>query len=235
MPVTLTTHIADVRRETPRAALVRLDLGGAPFPYVAGQAVMAGLASGTDRAPYSLASPPQQAARTGCLELLVKVDQKGRAGKHLGSLEPGSAIAVKGPFGTFTLASHADARRLLLIAGGTGIAPLRAMLYDALAWAAPPDICLVYSARTPDDFAFVPELRQLRDEGRITLKRTVTRGAGDDWKGCRRRIDTDLLSPLVSPASTVCLVCGPDSLVEDVPRWLLELGVPAGRIRREEY
>ncbi|MCX6549826.1 MAG: FAD-binding oxidoreductase [Acidobacteria bacterium] len=233
--MTLITHIAEVRRESLRANVVRLDLGGTLFPFVAGQAILAGATPGTGRTPYSLACSPRQSLDSGCLELLVTVDPTGTAGRHLGDLARGSAVAVDGPLGSFTLAAHRRARRLLFIAGGTGIAPLRAMLWDALTWDAPPDIDVLYSARTPEEFAYVDELSALHTAGRIRLRRTVTRGAGDDWDGGRRRIDRNLLASLVDPLSTVCLVCGPDSFVDDVPTWLYALAVPASRVLREEY
>jgi glycine betaine catabolism B len=233
--LTLNAFIKDVRREAARAALVRLDLAGAAFPFTAGQAVMAGLAGQPDRKPYSIACSPEQARESGCLELLVKIDQQGRAGRHLGHIQAGASVEVTGPMGSFSLAGIRATSPLLLVAGGTGIAPLRSMLWSALASREAPPITLLYSARTPDEFAFLAEFRRLHGEGRIRLRLTATRGAGQSWTGGRRRIDRDLLAELVERPSTVCLVCGPDSLVADVPALLRSLGVPAGRIRREEY
>jgi len=233
--MTLEAFIKDVRREAARAALVRLDLAGAAFPFVAGQAVMAGLASQPDRKPYSIACSPAQARESGCLDLLVKVDQQGRAGRHFGRLDAGTAIEVQGPSGRFSLAGSRPSSPLLFVAGGTGIAPLRSMLWSALEREDTPPVTLLYSARTPDEFAFLPEFRRLHAEGRIRLRLTATRGAGQGWSGGRRRIDRELLDELVKRSSTVCLVCGPDSLVADVPAMLRDLGVHADRIRRDEY
>ena len=232
--MTLEAFIKDVRRDAVRTALVRLDLAGADFPFVAGQAVMAGLAGQPDRKPYSIACSPAQAEESGCLELLVRVDPHGRVGRHFGDLDTGTAIEVTGPMGRFSLAGVGASSPLLFVAGGTGIAPLRSMLWSALCREAPPAMSLLYSARTPDAFAFLPEFRQLQKEGRVRLRLTATRGAEHGWTGGRRRIDRDLLAELVDPSSTVCLVCGPDSLVADVPATLRDLGVPADRIRREE-
>jgi ferredoxin-NADP reductase len=233
--VTLITFITDVRREAARAAAVRLDLTGADFPFVAGQAVMAGRAGQPDRKPYSIACSPAQALESGCLELLVKVDQQGRGGRHFGELDRGTAIELKGPTGRFSLAGASASSPLLFVAGGTGIAPLRSMMWSALERESHPAMTLVYSARTPDAFAFLAEFRQLHAAGRIRLRLTATRGAGHGWTGGRRRIDCDMLAELVDPSSTVCLVCGPDSLVADVPAILRDLGVPADRIHREDH
>ena len=121
--MTLNAFIKDVGREALRAAIVRLDLAGADFPFVAGQAVMAGRAGQPDRKPYSIACSPAQSRESGCLELLVKVDQQGRVGRHFGDLNTGTAIEVKGPTGRFSLAGADASSPLLFVAGGAGIAP----------------------------------------------------------------------------------------------------------------
>ena len=84
----------------------------------------------------------------------------------------------------------------MFIAGGTGIAPLRAMLQQALRL---PDsrIGLLYSARTAAEFAYEDELRALAAEGRIELRQAVTREAPGGWAGMRRRIGREDLAPLV--------------------------------------
>jgi ferredoxin-NADP reductase len=233
--VTLTTHIKDVRREAARAALVRLDLAGAAFAFAAGQAVVAGFAGQPERKPYSIACSPVQARTSGCLELLVKVDQQGRGGRHFGDLKAGTPIEVKGPVGNFSLQGVSASGPLLLVAGGTGIAPLRSMMWSVLEGGDPLAITLLYSARTPDEFAFLPELRRLHAEDRIRLRLTVTRGADHAWTGGRGRIDQALLAELAGPPSTVCLVCGPNALVAEVPAMLRNLGIPSDRIHREEY
>jgi NAD(P)H-flavin reductase len=232
--VNLAAVIKNVHREAARAAVVRLDLGGIAFPFAAGQAVMAGLAGQPDRKPYSIACSPAQAHASGTLDLLVTIDHKGRAGRHLGDLHPGAAIELQGPLGRFTLDDVPAGSPLLLVAGGTGIAPLRSMMWAALERPDPPAITVMDSARTPEDFAFLSELRALQSGGRIRLRLTVTRGAGPEWTGGRHRIDRRMLADLIDP-SVVCLVCGPDSLVAEVPAMLRELGVPADRVRKEEY
>ena len=231
----LETVIKDVRRGAARAAIVRLDLAGAAFPFAAGQAVMAGLAGQPERKPYSIACSPAQARAAGCLELLVKTGTAGGAGRHLGHLEAGAAVELEGPLGRFTLVGAPDASPLLLVAGGTGIAPLRSMMWAALESATPRAIALLYSARTPAEFAYLDELRQLSATGRIRLHLTATREAGPEWTQGRGRISRTLLAGFVDPSSTVSLVCGPDALVAAVPAMLRDLGVAGDLIRREEY
>jgi ferredoxin-NADP reductase len=229
----ITLPIRDVRVATPRARSVRLSLEGRAFPYLAGQAVLVATQGGPKRRPYSIAASPEDAARDDSLELLVGVNADGSPGPHL-TLAPGTAVDVEGPIGSFTFPPEPQERRFVFIAGGTGIAPLRAMLHHAQAIPGS-KVGVFYSARTPDEFAYQEELRGLADAGRIELRQTVTRTVGNDWRGARGRIDRIELERLIHNPETLCFVCGPPSLVEEMPRLLAELGVPRRRIRVEEW
>lgn len=231
--VRLTLPIREVVAATPRARIVRLDLGGRKFPYLPGQAVMVGPHGGDTMRPYSLASAPEDAAREGCLELLVGVDASGQPGPHL-SLVPGALVDVEGPAGSFTFPPDPAERRFVFIAGGTGIAPLRAMMRHALR-RAHRDIGVLYSARTPDEFAYAEELQSLARGGQIELRQTVTRDPASEWTGSRGRLGRAELEPLVHDPATLCFVCGPPTLVDDIPRLLQALGVAPQRIRIEEW
>jgi len=208
--VILNLPIREVLPATPRAHIVRLDLDGHPFEYAAGQAVLVGNQGSETRKPYSIACAPEDARRDGWIELLVGMDE-----------DPQGGPPVEG--------------RFLFIAGGSGIAPLRAMLRHALQ-IPHANVGLLYSARTPDDFAYESELRALADAGHIELRQTVTR-AGDtiDWRGARGRIGRVELGQLVHDAETLCFVCGPPALVDEVPKLLEEIGVCRSRIRIEEW
>jgi ferredoxin-NADP reductase len=231
--VLLTLPIRDVLPATARARAVRIDLDGTRFPYLAGQAVLVGAHASERRKPYSIASAPEDADREGFLELLVGVEADGGAGPHL-TLAPGALVDVEGPIGRFTFPVDPEERRFVFIAGGTGIAPLRAMLRHAL-HAPRYQIGLLYSARTLGDFAYEQELRSLARAGRIELRQTVTRDvAPAEWTGTRGRIGRENLAPLVHDPATLCFICGPPALVEEMPRLLNELGVPPYRIRVEE-
>jgi ferredoxin-NADP reductase len=230
--VLLTLAIREVIPATPRARIVRFDLAGAAFPYQAGQAVIVG--SNDRRRAYSIASSPEESQEGDFLELLVGVDGSGEAGAHL-PLRPGAQADVEGPIGRFVFPEAPSERRFLFIAGGTGIAPLRAMLRHALR--VPHDaIGLLYSARTLGEFAYERELRGLAADGRIELKQTVTREvAPGDWIGTHGRIGRADLTPLVHHRATLCFICGPGPLVDDMLATLTELGVDRDRVRIEEW
>jgi NAD(P)H-flavin reductase len=231
--VILALPICDVLRATPRARIVRLDLAGQRFDYLAGQAVQVATNGHPTRRPYSLAASPTEARRDGWLELLVGVDEQGAAGAHL-SLVPGCVVDVEGPLGSFTFPAAPLERRFVFIAGGTGIAPLRAMLHLALS-VPHRQIGLFYSARTPDEFAYEEEFQAHAREGRIELRQTVTRAADEAWTGARGRIGHSALEPLVHDPATLCFVCGPPALVSGVTGLLHALGIPRERVRVEAW
>lgn len=195
---------------------------------------MVGLADRRDRKPYSIATSPEELRRNGSVGFLVEVGPDGEARPHLDGVAPGSVVAVEGPVGGFTL-PRALPRELLFIAGGTGIAPLRAMMASALSRPAPPSITLVYSARTPADFAFMAEARRLSRQGRLRLRATATREAGPAWRGRRGRIRQAWIDALVRGRRPLCFVCGPEAFVVRMMEMLRAAGVPARNIRREEY
>jgi NAD(P)H-flavin reductase len=229
----LTLPIREVLEATPRARLLRLDLDGEAFDYDAGQAAMIGTHGQEDRRPYSLAAAAEDARRDGWLEFLIGIDVNGQPGPHL-ALEPRTFVDVEGPLGTFTFPPDPVERRFVFIAGGTGIAPLRAMLHHALT-VPHRDIGLFYSARTPDEFAFQSEFHALATSGAIALRETVTRAQEMVWSGSRGRLDRAALSELVHDPETLCFVCGPPALVADMPGVLGELGISRDRIRIEEW
>jgi ferredoxin-NADP reductase len=232
--VLLTLPIREVLPATPRARIVRVDLGRERFPYLPGQALLIATHGYEQRQPYSMAGAPEDAEQDRWLELLVRVGPEGSPGPHL-TLEPGAVVDIEGPFGGFTFPPEPEDPRFVFIAGGTGIAPLRAMLRHALR-GPHEQIGLFYSARRPGEFAYERELQSLAREGRIELRQTVTRDvASDNWTGARGRIRISDLAPLIHHPATMCFVCGPPALVQEMPSLLSDLGIPRHRVRIEAW
>jgi NAD(P)H-flavin reductase len=226
-------RLASNRPATPTARVIRVSLDGEAFQYRAGQAASLALPGETEGTPYSIASAPHETADHGALEFLVKVDGSTRFGARVSDLLPGTDIAVTGPVGNFVFPADVRGKPLLFIAGGTGIAPLRSMILNALDADMSPAIALLYSARTPDEFAYLDELRLLQQEGRLSLSLTLT-GQGEDWEHARGRAGAAHLADLVT-ADTMCFICGPPSMVRDVPQALTSLGIARARIRTEDW
>jgi ferredoxin-NADP reductase len=232
----LLLRVRSVKRETPSSRIIRLSLDGSLFPYRAGQSAWLSGEAAAERRPYSIASSPEETRETGAIDFLIKVDPKtGAAGPHLPALGRGAKIAVQGPLGSFVFPESPAERDFLFVAGGTGIAPLRSMIQHVLRAGGAGRIGLLYSARSPEDFAYARELRWLARDQRVEVRLTVTREARPAWKGERGRIEEQRLAGMLHSRETLCFVCGPRSMVDDVPRLLQQLGVRRDRIRIEEW
>jgi NAD(P)H-flavin reductase len=231
----LVLRVSSVRKETPSTRVVRVSLDGRPFPYRAGQAATIGPPHAESRVPYSMASAPEESARHGMLEFLIRVHGDGRWGNGFDVPRRGARLAVRGPVGRFVLPDAVE-KRMLFIAGGTGIAPLRAIIRQALLTRRPPPrMRLLYSARTPSDFSFARELRGMARRGQIELTLTATRDSPARWRGSRGRITAEELRPLIDDPATLCFVCGPATMVDAVPVILRKLGIARRRIRLEKW
>ena len=195
---------------------------------------MLGLHGSPLRKPYSIASAPWELAKTGHLRVLALVDDTGSPDPHLELAGPGTLVDLDGPFGSFGLPENTR-DGLLFVAGGTGIAPLRSMLVERLSRPTNMPIAVVYSARSPEEFAFRAELDALRLAGRIGAHFTVTRDQDGSWPGRRGRIDEALLRDALPSTSSHCLICGPPPLVADTQQLLKKLGVPDDRVLTERY
>ncbi len=185
---------------------------------------------------YSIASPP---SRTGEVDLTVEKIADGEVSPYFhDTVMLGDRVEVRGPIGGYFVWEPALGGPLLLIAGGSGVVPLMAMLRErAVAEARPPAV-LLYSSRTVDDVIYRDELTALdaADAG-LRVIQTLTRSQPPGWTGYDRRIDRAMLSEAIGAAGTSPLVyiCGPTLLVEAAANGLVELGVPPSQVRTERF
>jgi len=229
----LTVPLARVEQASVRSRLLIADISGYPFQYLPGQAVMMAPHGAPARRPFSLASSPERATETHSVELLIAMEG---GSEDLRWATAGALIDLEGPFGTFTFPASVEESRVLFVAGGTGIAPVRAMLDHALRRHPTQRISLLYSTRRSDEFVFTEEFRDHERAGRLELHQTVTRDDSTSWDGKRGRISRSHFETVLhEPASTLCFVCGPASLVNESAATLEELGVPTALIRTEDW
>jgi ferredoxin-NADP reductase len=228
-------RVSSVRKATPSSRIVCLDLDGALFSYRAGQVASLAPEGSENRVPYSIASAPEETEIDSRIQFLIKLDSGGRWGDHFAALRRGAHVSLRGPSGSFVFPDAPMERRFLFIAGGTGIAPLRSMIRHAVLSGRTGSISLLYSARTPHDFAYLPELRRMARRGELQLATTATREIPAGWRGARGRIAAEQLTPLVESPETLCFVCGPAAMVSDVPPMLQALGIDPARIRLEDW
>ena len=146
----------------------------------------------------------------------------------------GDILVVKGPSGEFVF-REGETEEIVLVAGGIGAAPYRSMIRYVLARDLPIRIRLLYSARTPGDFAFKEEFDDLsRKDSRLECLYTVTREHAG-WTGKVGRVDETLLRNFLPNASPLFYLCGPDTMIDTLSGILKSLGVPDDRIRFERW
>lgn len=156
--------------------------------------------------------------------------------RALGALQPGAALSIEGPSGSMTL--HSDGTRpAVFIAGGIGITPFMSMLRHAAHERAARIFILLFSNRTPDDAAFLAELRDFeRLLPSFRLIPTMTNVNPAAWHGPAGKIDARLLGDIARPLrSPVYYVTGPPGMVGAMRGLLEELGIADDDVRSEEF
>jgi ferredoxin-NADP reductase len=152
-------------------------------------------------------------------------------------LEPGDPLELRGPIGGYFVWEAALGGPLLLIGGGSGIVPLRAIVEHHAAIGSQVPLRMLYSARSQEDLIYRAELERLAGAGELELEVALTRAWPEDWQGHRGRVDAQLLGRVAwEPAARALVyVCGPSGFVETVANTLVELGHDARRVRTERF
>ncbi|HEY4418300.1 MAG TPA: ferredoxin reductase [Pseudonocardia sp.] len=183
---------------------------------------------------YSIASAPED----GDLVLTVERIEDGEVSSYLvDELRSGDELELRGPIGGYFVWEQALGGPLMLVAGGSGIAPMRAMLRHHRAVGSTVPARLLYSARTAAELMFHDELVGAADGAAIDVRFTLTREQPPGWGGYTRRIDRGLLAEVVwAPDDRpLVYVCGPTAFVEVAADALVSRGHDPGRIRTERF
>jgi ferredoxin-NADP reductase len=230
-------HLAEARDETPTARTLVLDVPGWPG-HLAGQHVDVRLTApdgySTQRS-YSIAAP----AAGERVELTVQEVPDGEVSPYLtGVLSVGDPVEIRGPVGGWFVWRDTDTAPVLLVAGGSGIVPLMAMVRArALAGSRVP-FRLVHSVRAPQERYYADELRRrVRDDAGLDLRYVYTRRTPEGWPEPAGRIGVATLNTHGWPAefAPACFVCGPTGFVETVSDILVALGHDPRRIKTERF
>jgi ferredoxin-NADP reductase len=180
---------------------------------------------------YSIASAPGEP-----VAITVERLEDGEVSPYLTEdVRPGDEIEVRGPVGGYFVWDKADGGPLMLLAGGSGVVPLRAILRHRARLGDPVPVRLLYSSRTWADVIYRAELDQ-QSEG-VTVIHALTRQQPPGWTGYSRRVDDKMLAEVAWPAAQTPLayVCGPTSFVEAVANGLVGLGYPPRRVKTERF
>jgi ferredoxin-NADP reductase len=228
--------VAAVVPETSDAVTIALDVPGWPG-HAAGQHVDLRLTAEDGyqaERSYSIASAPENER----VQLTVERIDDGEVSPYLaGVLQPGDPLELRGPIGGHFTWRVEDGGPLLLVAGGSGLVPLMAMLRHRAAQGSDVDTRLLVSSRTRGDLLYADELMHLAGSPGLGIHTTLTREYPDGWTGFHGRIDAEMLEKIGPPPSEAprAFVCGPTPFVESAANLLVELGHAPGAIHAERF
>jgi ferredoxin-NADP reductase len=229
--------VAEVIQETPRVSSLVLEVPAWPG-HLAGQHVDVRLTAEDGyqaQRSYSIASAPEDPR----IVLTVERLDDGEVSPYLvGEVRPGDKIELRGPIGGYFVWTGGDERPLLLVAGGSGIVPLMAMVRHHAAASSDTNVRLLYSSRSLEELIYRDELASLAAVvTRLQVFHTLTRSHPADWEGYSRRIDGEMLAEVAWPRkdSPAVFVCGPTAFVETAAGLLLESGYEATWIKTERF
>jgi ferredoxin-NADP reductase len=230
-------NVAELRAETATVKTLVLDAPDWPG-HIAGQHVDVRLTAEDGyqaQRSYSIASAPEE----GRLALTVERLGDGEVSPYLTDvLVVGDKLELRGPIGGYFVWDVDRGGPVLLVAGGSGVVPLMAMIRHRAAAGSDTPMRLLLSAKTLGDVIYRAEIEELasREEG-LEAFFTLTREKPEVWTGYTRRVDRELLAEVGWPAaeSPLAYVCGPTGFVEAVASALVESGVPASRVKTERF
>lgn len=238
-----------ITAETYRAKTFTLRLSE-PRPFRAGQHYDVRLTAPDGyqaQRSYSIASapPPEISALVDTIDLTVELIPDGEVSPYFHEVvQPGDELEVRGPIGGPFTWSGQMGGPLLLLAGGSGIVPIRSILAHREAIFPVMPTVLLYSVRSLEDVIYRSWLDSLADRARNSVvSYSVTRRPPPGWPGYARRVDADMVSDCVSrvdalargQATPRCYACGPTGFVEAAADALLEVGVPEDLIHTERF
>jgi ferredoxin-NADP reductase len=183
---------------------------------------------------YSIATPEDGERITVTVERITD----GEVSPYLvDELRPGDRFELRGPIGGYFVWEPGLGGPLLLVAGGSGVVPLMAMIRSRVGSGSDVPVRLLLSSRRWDEVIYRNELKSLADVAGVAVTHTLTRSQPPDWDGYARRVDMEMLSEVAwQPAErALCFVCGPTRLVESVATALVGLGHEPGTVKTERF
>ena len=223
--------------ETPRAKCLLLEVPGWEG-HRAGQHVDVRLTAPDGyqaQRSYSIASAPERER----LELVVDRLEDGEVSPYLTDvLMAGDRLELRGPIGGWFTWEAEEGGPLFLVGGGSGVAPLMAMIRHRAAVGSSAPCRLLYSSRSYEEIIYREVLEKLASwDGALEVFHTLTRSGPEGWTGYDRRVDAEMLEEVGwSPDETpLAFVCGPTSFVEVVADALVGLGHDATRVKTERF
>ena len=194
------------------------------FTFLPGQFVMIEV-PGYGEAPISISS---STTNKGFIELCIR--KAGTVTNALHRARRGAKVGIRGPFGTHFPLERMKGRSILLIAGGLGLAPLRAPIYYATENRSDfKEVHILYGTKSPDQLLFDYQYESWRRIDDVNM-RIIVEEPDDSWDGPVGLI-TELLDDVnVDPNESYAIVCGPPVMFKFVCQRLGQMGIPMDRM-----
>lgn len=171
------------------------------------------------------------------LEFVIRIEPEGQMTSLIDKLNAEDSIDIKGPFGKFGFSAlEGNPKKLVLIAAGVGLAPIRSMLQQTFGANDEYPIQLFYGFRFPENFLFRDELENYVSSGRLELITAASTKEDIDWKGNRGHILDFFKDKIFSPEEgSHCFICGPPAMVKESREKLFELGFERNQVHVEAW
>ncbi|HEY4267944.1 MAG TPA: ferredoxin reductase [Galbitalea sp.] len=229
--------VASVHRQTETARSLEIDVAGWPG-NLAGQHLDLRLTAPdgyTATRSYSIASSGAGAR----VQLAVDRLPDGEVSPYLvDDVMVGDQLELRGPLGGWFIWKPEQPEPVQLIAGGSGVVPLVAMIRAHHAAKSAAEFRLLYSVRTPQDAIFADELASLDKEApNLTITWVYTRETPAGWPTAAGRVTRETLANATIPVAQnpTVFVCGPTGFVESVADNLVDIGHQAARVKTERF
>lgn len=233
-PQSWACKVAEVERVS--STVVRLDIAAdeteqGPPAFMPGQYVHLSIPGTHEQRSYSFANAPHV---TDCYSFYIKVLEQGMMSAYVGErAQPGDEITMTGPFGRFYL--RGPERPVLMVAGGTGLAPMLSMFDHMIETGATSQpIHLLCGANDPAELFCLDQLAAYKDKGlTLTTEFAVVDGA-DGWDGTVGHVTQMLRAELIGAGADIYL-CGPPPMIEAGQDWLKDQGVDEKLVHAEKF
>ncbi len=236
-PERIQLAVSEIIEQTPSTKTLRLvSKNNYLPPFMAGQYIALFLEIGGIRTsrPYSISSQPNQ---TGFYDITVRRVENGLVSNYLlDKVKRGDTLIGSGPAGNFYFNPLIHKKKMVCIAGGSGITPFMSMIREIVECGLDRTVTLFYGSKTVDDMIFGPELNRIAERFDNIHYVPVLEEPADGYEGACGFITRDLMKGVLADIEDKSFfICGPRGLYDFCLPQVQELGVPERKIKQEMY